>query len=214
MFIICVGVGFFGGLNTFAFMAAEVSRRAIVGSPVAPQYFVRHFWIIISRWYFDCTSSVIIDSKREFFLWEIPTHDSSHSSHLHFQFKCIQHKNVNKICISVPLGRMERWRCADETQEKERKLVISVCSCNLQYIVLHSTAKPDARKQRKIFLTWISRHTLILFADRLCGQVTHILHIYLHGLLLSFTRSDSIPLIHSCERESTKRAMRREMTNN
>lgn len=132
MFIICVGVGFFGGLNTFAFMAAEVSRRAIVGSPVAPQYFVRHFWIIISRWYFDCTSSVIIDSKREFFLWEIPTHDSSHSSHLHFQFKCIQHKNVNKICISVPLGRMERWRCADETQEKERKLVISVvATCNI-----------------------------------------------------------------------------------
>lgn len=25
MFIVCVGVGFFGGLNTFAFMAAEVS---------------------------------------------------------------------------------------------------------------------------------------------------------------------------------------------
>lgn len=27
MFIICIGVGLFGGLNTFAFMAAEVSFR-------------------------------------------------------------------------------------------------------------------------------------------------------------------------------------------
>lgn len=29
MFIVCVGVGFFGGLNTFAFMAAEVSISVI-----------------------------------------------------------------------------------------------------------------------------------------------------------------------------------------
>lgn len=29
MFIICVGVGFFGGFNTFAFMAAEVSLSII-----------------------------------------------------------------------------------------------------------------------------------------------------------------------------------------
>lgn len=183
MLIICVGVGFFGGLNTFAFMAAEVRDFRKCYQRENGKAFCATFLHGIS----EMDLCKFFYRQTNFSIDEAPVAMVIHISTwypLYLYLWQHQNKNVIKICVIEYRLKSGRTDDGDDTSERNRKLVI--CRWDLQYFAAISSMQRTLERWEKVMknILDLNMTTLILFTDR---------KQHMHKLSLSF----SIRFMHS-----------------